>query len=132
MTQAGRFDREATIERLAVSGDPEYVAPDETYGTTVAAWVPLDGYQTGSPRIGVRCRGQRQDMLPSRSETVQQGLPLARNQVRWRMRWRDDIDSSMRITIHGDSDVIYQIVAGPAEFGGRKEQIELVLERYSS
>jgi hypothetical protein len=38
----------------------------------------------------------------------------------------------MRVTVHGDSDVIYQIVGGPAEIGGRKEQVEMVLERFSS
>jgi hypothetical protein len=38
----------------------------------------------------------------------------------------------MRVTLHGDSDVIYQIVGGPADIDGRKSMIEMVLEKYSS
>ena len=56
---------------------------------------------------------------------------MARNQTRVRLRYRSDIDSTMRVTVHGDSDVVYQIVGGPAMIG-RKELTELVLERYSS
>ena len=75
-----------------------------------------------------------QDALPSRSEAVRQGLAQARNQTRIRMRWRSDVDSSMRIVVHGDdADTVYQIVAGPAEIGaGRKREIEVVCERYST
>ena len=72
------------------------------------------------------------DDFPSRSEAVRMGLAVARNQTRCRMPWRDDVDSSMRVTWHRDSDVVYSIVAGPADFGGNKEAIELMLERYSS
>jgi head-tail adaptor len=57
---------------------------------------------------------------------------VARNQTRLRMRWRDDINSSMRVTVHGDSDTVYQIVGGPADIDGRKSMIEMVLEKYSS
>jgi head-tail adaptor len=51
------------------------------------------------------------------------------------MRYRDDIDSSMRITVHGDdADTVYQIIGGPAQVTaeGRKTMIEVFCERYSS
>jgi hypothetical protein len=48
------------------------------------------------------------------------------------MRWRADIDSSQRVTVHGETDVVYQIVAGPAEIDGRKGGLELVLEKYTT
>lgn len=129
MTQSARFDRLATIERPARASDPEWLGPDPDTGRERIAWTPIAGYQPGSPPIPVRIPGNRQDMLPSRSESAQQGMLVGRRQVRWRMRWRDDIDSSMRVTIHGNGDEVYQIVGGPAEFDGRRRQIELLLER---
>lgn len=125
MTRAGSMDRQITIEYKSVTEDP-------TFGTEIITWLPLVRDGVGSPIIGVRFWAEVQDALPSRSEAVTQGLAVARNQTRLRMRWRNDVDSSMRVIVHGDSDVTYAIVGGPAEIGGRKEQIEMVLERYSS
>jgi len=124
MTRAGSLDRQITIERKQVSIDPNF-------GTEIVTWIPLVA-APGSPAVAERFRAEVQDALPSRSEAVTQGLAIARNQSRLRMRWRDDIDSSMRVTVHGDSDTVYQIVGGPAEIDGRKERIEMVLEKYSS
>ncbi len=122
--RAGGLQRQVTIERKVTGTDP-------TYGTPTVTWVPLVALP-GSPVVAERFAAELQDVLPSRSEALAQGLEVARNQTRLRMRWRDDIDSSMRVTVHGDSDTVYQIIGGPAEFGRRKEMIELVLERYSS
>ena len=118
------FWRWITIEQKSVTQDP-------TYGTEVVTWVPLDP-EPGSPSVAIRFRAEVQDALPSRSESVRQGLELARNQTRIRMRWRGDVTSDMRVTVHGDTDVVYQIVGGPAEIGGRKRRLEMVIERYSS
>ena len=114
--------RAGSLDRL-ISIDYRHVEPDATYGTDVVTWLRL-----------VQCRAEIQDALPSRSEAVRQGLASARNQTRCRMRWRGDIESSMRVTVHGDggNDVVYQIVGGPAEILGRKRGLELILERYSS
>jgi head-tail adaptor len=99
MTRAGCFDRQIVIERPVST-------PDTTYGTPVITWTPIaSGF----------FRAEVQDAMPSRSESVQQGLTVARNQTRIRLRWRDDIDSSMRAMV-----------------GGRKEMIEIMCERYSS
>lgn len=110
----GPFMRQVTIEFPVQESE----AP---YGPRLVRWDTLATF-----------RAEVRDILPSRSEAVRQGLEVARNQSRLRMRWRGDIDSTMRVIVHGDSDVVYQIVGGPAEVGGRKRMLELVLERYSS
>ncbi len=118
------FNRQITVEKRRTTQDSQY-------GTEVNTWVPLVAYP-GSPTVAVRFWAEVQDVLPSRSESVAQGLQVARNQTRLRMRWRDDIDSTMRVIVHGDSDTYYSIVGGPAEIMGRKVAIEMVLERFSS
>ena len=122
--RAGRMDRQISIERKQVTLDP-------VYGTELIEWVPLVA-EPGSPTVAVRFWAEVQDALPSKAESVTSGLAVARNQTRIRMRWRSDIDSSMRVTVHGDTDVVMQIVGGPADIDGRKSQIEIVCEKYSS
>lgn len=112
--QAGELDRRCSIEYKSVETDAQY-------GTEIVTWVRL-----------AQVWAQVQDMLPSRSESVRQGLEVARNQVRVRMRYRNDIDSTMRIVAHGGgADAVYAIVAGPAVIG-RREWVEFVCERFTS
>lgn len=118
------MSRQITVEKKQAS-------QEITYGTETIVWVPLVP-QVGNPALAERFWAEVQDSMPSRSEAVTQGLVVGRNQTRIRLRWRNDIDSSMRVTVHGDTDVIYQIIAGPAEIEGRKQRIELVCERYTS
>jgi len=120
--RAAALDRQILIERKQVTQDP-------TYGTELVTWVPLSTV-SGQPE---RYWAEVQDALPSRSEAVTQGLVVARNQTRLRMRYRSDITSDMRVTVYGDGvNVVYQIVGGPAAIEGRKERIEMVLEKFSS
>lgn len=112
--RAGNMDREVSVDF------PVY---DESaaYGRQITRWDRL-----------VTCRAQVVEMMPSRSESVRQGLATARNQTRVRMRYRADIDATMRIVVHGgDQDVVYQIVGGPAMLG-RQDALEMVCERYST
>jgi head-tail adaptor len=120
---SAKLDIQATFEQ------PTTV--DTEFGKQPGPWIPLVALP-GSPTVGERFWVELQDVLPSRSEAVKMGLTVARNQTRLRMRWRSDIDSSMRVVVHYDTDVIYQIVAGPADIGGRKDGIEMMLERYST
>lgn len=120
---SAEHNRQATFER------PTLV--DGEFGPQPGPWVPLVALP-GSPTVGERFWVQVQDVMPSRSEAVKQGLAVARNQTRLRMRWRNDIDSSMRVTVHGETDVVYAIIAGPAEIGGRKDRLEMMLEKFSS
>ena len=119
-----------TLTRL-ITVEQKQVVQDANYGSQVVTWVPL-AVLPGSPPVAERFWAEVQDALPSRSESVMQGLAVARNQTRIRIRWRSDIDSSMRITVHGDADVVYQIVGGPAEIRGRRRMLEMMCERYSS
>lgn len=104
---------------------------ESTYGTENGAWVPL-AYAPGSPAVAAKFPAEIMDMLPSRSESVRQGLEVARNQTRLRMRWRDDITPDMRVIVHRDTDITYHIVAGPAEVKGRKRFMEFVIEKFTS
>lgn len=119
-----KLDRQISIEQRSVTQD----ADD---GADVVTWVPLVA-AAGSPVVAERFWAEVQDVMPSRSESVRNGLAMARNQTRIRMRYRSDVDSTMRVTVHGDSDVEYQIIGGPAEVGGRKAYLEMVCERYST
>jgi head-tail adaptor len=113
--QAGRLDRLITIEQKSVT-------QNTTYGTELITWTTF----------AALVPAELVDALPSRAEGVVLGVGVAHSQTRCRIRWRAGINSSMRVTVHGDTDVVYQIVGGPAEIGGRQRGLEMVLEKYSS
>jgi head-tail adaptor len=129
--RAGEMRCEVTVEKIAVAGDEGYLEPDSTYGTAQVVWIPLVAL-AGSPPVGERFPATIQDVLPSRAESVTMGLSVAKNQSTLRMRYRNDITSAMRVTVHRDSDQIYSIVGGPALIDGKKERIEMQLEKVSS
>ena len=119
--RAGDFDCQVTIEKRSTTQDAKY-------GTQVVTWVPL----VTSNGAAVRFWAQVEDEIPSRSESVRQGVAMSANRAVVRIRYRNDIDSSMRVTVHRDTAVLYQIVGGPAQVGGRKLMLEMVCERYST
>lgn len=90
---------------------------DNAYGNEQTMWVK---------KAIVSC--EVQDMLPSRSEALKSGVSIGAKQSRLRMRYRKDLDSSMRVVIDG---VIYQIISDFAELANR-QYLECVIERYSS
>jgi len=104
---------------------------DATYGTEVVTWEALS-YEPGSPAVVERYWASVQDMIPTRGEGVQNEVVINRNLTKIRIRWRDDVTTDMRITVHRDVDTIYQIISGPSDVDGRKRLIELICERYSS
>jgi len=123
--RAGALDREISIMKKSTTVDPDY-------GTETVTWEPL-APDAGSPTIGERFRANVQDVMPSRSEGVQQGLVTGRLQTRIRIRWRDDVTSAMRVLLHGDgADEVFDIVAGPSDIDGRKSLIEFMAERFTS
>jgi head-tail adaptor len=107
------LDRQITFEVQSVE-------QDEVYGTEKKIWIPF----------AARVPANVQDVLPSKSEAVKQGMKVANRPARIRMRYLAGITSDMRVVIHGEIDRITQIVSGPAELG-RREGIELVVEEYS-
>jgi len=112
--EIGQLDRRVLIEKKSIAQDPEY-------GTEIVTWVEL-----------ATVWANVQDAMPSKAEGVVQGLAVAVNQTRVRMRWRSDVDSSMRMVIYRPGPITYQIVGGPAEIGGRREYCEFMVERLSS
>lgn len=108
----GKMDRRIRIEYPSLSqGD---------YGESIPAWLPL-----------TTVWADVQDVPPSRSEAVRQGLKTARNQTRFRFRYMSNVTSAMRIVLLGTTDKIFEIVGGPAEIG-RQRFTECVGEVYSS
>lgn len=120
----GWIQKLATFEQRATS-------IDAASGTEVETWEPLVGLP-GSPTVAEKFWVRVRDVRPARSEAMSNDLTVARNQVELRVRWRDDVTSALRITLHGDTDVVYQVIGGPAEVVGRKRELELLLERYST
>jgi head-tail adaptor len=96
----------------------------------------------GTATVWAQVRGA----MPSRGETQEDGLEVARRPARIRLRWRDDIESRMRIILwrgtesigetEGVIERIMQIVAGPEEIFadqlGRRTWMELMAVEYSS
>lgn len=110
---AGLLNTRCRIEQKSTTQDP-------VYGTELVTWTAL---------ATVWCAVQ--DELPSKSEAVKQGLAMSAQRTRVRMRYRTDLDSSMRLVINRPAETVYQIVGGPAVLGN-KDGIEMFVEKYSS
>lgn len=116
--RAGVLDRRITIQSQPMIDDPVYgpqpASPDAEW-TVVASRIPAS----------------RKDDLPSNTESVQNGLRLSNSPARVRIRYRNDIKSSMRVIMHDENDRLYQISSTPAEIG-RREWTEFTISEYSS
>lgn len=123
--RVGLLNREITVQKKEVT-------LDASYGSEVITWVPLS-VLPGSPEVAERFAAEVVDAAAGRDESLLRGdLVLSRRLARVRIRWRSDIDSSMRVIVHGDTDRTMQIVGDPSEIGGRKEWLELICEEISS
>lgn len=107
---AGKLNRRVTIQQRTETRDP-------TYNTVVVTWATL-----------ATVWAQVQDMLPSRGEQIADGIDIARRPARVRMRYRTDVDTTMRLVVGGRT---LRIVSGPAEMGNR-EIIELMAEEITT
>lgn len=112
--RAGKYRHRCRIEAPVAAKDATYGAATPTWSTVATVWC------------------EKLDVLPARAESQGSALVLSRQPARLRMRYRTDVDSAMRIVmLTPGSEVIHQIIGGPAELGN-KEQIELLIERISS
>lgn len=102
------------VERPGPARDPDYgtVLP-ESWVLVVEVWAEI------------------QDVMPSRSEAVKNGLRLASDTSRIRIRARDGITSAMRVIELTGRKRTLQIVGGPASITGNNE-LEFMVEGYSS
>ena len=108
--KAGKLDDRITIQQRSVT-------QEINYGTSVESWSDLD-----------EVWADVQDMLPSRGERIADGIDVARRPARVRIRYRDDVDSTMRVQHNG---LTYRIVTQPAELG-RREGLEFVMEQLTT
>jgi head-tail adaptor len=67
------------------------------------------------------------DVLPSRAEKLGEGINITNRPARVRMRFRTDIDATMRFVMGAR---VMQIISGPAEVGLR-EEVEFMVEDFS-
>lgn len=107
---AGRLNRRVTIQHRTET-------QDATYGTQVVTWATL-----------ATVWAEVQDVLPSRAESMADGIDIARRPSRVRMRYRTDVDATMRLVVDGRT---LRIIAGPAELGFR-EGVEFVAEEITT
>lgn len=106
----GRLNRRLRIERREADADT-------TYGTAKGEWVRH-----------AEVWAEVQDILPSRSERLDDNISIARRPARVRIRYRDDITGDMQVVLNGRR---MHIVAGPAEIG-RREAIEFMVEELTT
>lgn len=112
--KAGQLDSRISIYGIGIVEDSDY------------------GPQPGQPIVVAnRIPAQVQDVLPSKAESVENGLALARNRTRIRIRYQDGIDSSMTVIIHDEEDRELNIIGGPAILGDYVG-IEIMCEELSS
>ena len=109
-----QYDSRITIEQPVITKDPDY-------GTDILTWTAF------ASRIAANV----QDVLPSKSESTQQGIQIALRPARIRARYISGITSQMRVVVHGEVDRTLQIIAGPAMLG-RKEGLEFMAQEYST
>ena len=97
--------------------EKKQVTIDEIYGTEVINW----------GQVGVFwC--EIQDVLPSKSESIQSSVNIGKKQSRLRIRYTKNLDSSKRVIIGSD---IYQFVSDFAELSDR-QYLEVLIEKYTS
>ena len=108
--RSGRINRICEVQYKSVDIDTDYGTEKITWAKKATIWV------------------EKLDVLPSKSEAVKNALNTNTNQSRIRMKYRTDIDTTMRFVI---DSIVYQIVSGPAEIGYR-DMSELIAERYTA
>lgn len=102
----------------------------------------FDGAGSGTWQLVAEVWAEVQDMLPSRSEKIADGINVAAHPSRVRIRFREDVTAAMRVLVgrylKDDEGVAYwqttrtaQIITEPAEIGHR-EGSEFVIEAYST
>lgn len=110
MIEAGQLKHRVTIQERVGTQDPIYGTMTYSWETLATVWAEV------------------QDVLPSRGERIADGISISSRPCRVRMRYRDDVDSSMRLTFNGRT---LGIIAGPAMLAFR-EGIEFVAEELST
>jgi head-tail adaptor len=111
--RAGDLRSRIRIERKAAIEDPEFGPSGDQWVLFAEVWAEIE------------------DQLQPRSESSVQGLRVATDQVRIRIRFREGITSAMRVVELNGMKRTLQITAGPSMTKWR-EEMEMMAEAYSS
>jgi head-tail adaptor len=90
--------------------------------------VEFDGAGSGSWARVADVWASIQDVLPSRTEKLADGINVSARPARVRMHYRSGLTAAMRFV---DGDRVMQIISGPAELGFR-DGLEFMVEEYSA
>lgn len=101
------------IEYPVAGTDPVYQTPTVVWTLLGMAWAEMV------------------DKLPARDEALLNAISLSSVRTRIRMRYRTDVDASMRFIIMRPTETVWAIVGGPAMLGN-KEHVEFLCERKST
>lgn len=104
------LDRKVVIEKPVITKD-SIGAAARTWQQVATVWAEV------------------MDTLPSRAESVQAGVQQQTQAARVRIRWRSDINATMRV--RDERGRVLQIVGGPSEIG-RRQYLEIYCEAYST
>lgn len=107
------YNTRVRIERPVSGTDPVFQTPTVTWELVAPAWAEMV------------------DKLPSRDEATLDTIALSKIRTRLRLRYRTDLDASMRFIIMRPTETVWSIVGGPAMIGN-KEKIEFLCEKVSS
>ena len=101
------------IERPTITTDPVYGGEVVTWTLVGLAWAEIV------------------DKLPGRDVVMQTVLEMSSVRTRVRLRYRTDLDASMRFIIMRPDATTWGIIGGPAMVGN-KEAVEFLCEKKSS
>lgn len=112
-TRTARYDKKITfLEEISTR--------DGQFNTAQKDFVPIAALTDVAANV--------QDLLPSRSEQISDGIDIRRRPCRIRFRWRSDVLPTMRVR-YGNREL--EIISGPVDLG-RRETLEMVCEEVST
>jgi SPP1 family predicted phage head-tail adaptor len=111
--RAGNMRSRIRIEYKSSTVDPNYGTKTETWLSLAEVWAEVE------------------DILQGKSETTTNGLRIASDQVRIKIRYREDITPAMRIVELNGMKRTLSITSGPSMTKWR-EELEMMTEGYSS
>lgn len=106
------LNNRCVIERKVITQDTVFGSEIITWTLFQSAWCDI------------------QDVMPSRDERVKNDMAMSSVRSRIRLRYRTDIDSSMRFVIFRQDETIWNIIGGPGVLGN-KQWVEFLIERTS-
>lgn len=113
MTDARSFDRRIRIEQQGTTTDATYGPQPGSWTTFATLWANV------------------QEVLPSRGESIAEGIRIAERPARVRTRYVSGITSAMRVVYLDRGDRVMKIITPPVEIG-RKQGLEFFVADYST